>query len=117
MERGPENADNALRRRLAVAPRARRLHHAGSLVHRCLSLVLGLPLVLIGLSGSALVFRTLGDGALNPELTHPRPDLMPSRPRGLDALLERARVTAPSGAGAHQSLSKHLIVIDHEHTD
>lgn len=73
----------------------RRVRSAVVVVHRWLGLVAGLLLVVIGLSGSALVFRQEIDEALNPELLRvaPAPTRVP-----MQQLLDAARRAFPDEA-------------------
>jgi uncharacterized iron-regulated membrane protein len=67
-------------------------------LHSLLGLLFGLPLVLIGLTGSVLTFREPIDRALNPDLLSPTPSAKPSSARAYAAMLEEAAQFVPRGA-------------------
>jgi uncharacterized iron-regulated membrane protein len=76
------------------------LRRLGQIAHRYLGLVAGLPLVIIGLSGSLLALRDVVDAALNPALNAASQNPAEALPRDLDALVALARARVPAKAQA-----------------
>lgn len=92
-EGGAQRASPSRERRAAGRRRPRGLRDVLRIAHRYIGLVAGLVLVVTGLTGSALVFRSEIDAALDPHLLRVAPG--PSR-AALQPMLERVRQEHPA---------------------